>query len=270
MFKNMFKSGCFVRTAHVILTWLITLIMFLHNTDLRRCQERGDLLHPVMFSALVLLSVLLYFTVSLMDPGFVLSDNDTKGASVVCDEELEKMIPQEQSSLKQRRCGFCFLLQPMRARHCRTCKRCVRRFDHHCPWIDNCVGERNHRWFLLYLCVQFAAVCWALQAAWSGVVFTASWQEWFSRNGFLLGAIGVTGVFSVVVLLLLCIHLYLASANTTTWEFMSRHRIVYLKHRDSEENPFDRGVVCNLWDFFCVCGTVAWERIYSRHANGTV
>ncbi|KAG1968754.1 palmitoyltransferase ZDHHC12-A isoform X2 [Pimephales promelas] len=270
MFKNMFRSGCFVRTAHVILTWLTTLVLFLHNTDLRKCQERGDLLHPVMFSALVLLSVLLYFTVSLMDPGFVLSDDDTKGAPVVRDEELEKMIPQEHCSVKQRRCGFCFLLQPMRARHCRTCQRCVRRFDHHCPWIDNCVGERNHRWFLLYLCVQFAAVCWALQAAWSGVVFASSWQQWFSRNGFLLGAIAVTGVFSVVVLLLLCIHLYLASANTTTWEFMSRHRIVYLKHRDSEDNPFDRGVVCNLWDFFCVCRTVAWERIYSRHANGTV
>lgn len=267
MFKGMFRSGCLVRTAHVILTWITTLVLFLHNTDLRRCQERGDLLPPVLFSALVLLSVLLYFTVSLMDPGFVLSDSDTEGASVDRDEELEKMIPREQSSLKQRRCGYCFLLQPMRAKHCRACQRCVRRFDHHCPWIDNCVGERNHRWFLLYLCVQFAAVAWGLQTAWSGVVFAASWQQWFTQNGFLLGAIGVTAVFSVVVLLLLCIHLYLASVNTTTWEFMSRHRIVYLKHCDSEENPFDRGVVCNLWDFFCVCRTVAWERSYSRHTS---
>lgn len=104
----------------------------------------------------------------------------------------------------------------------------------------------------------------------SGVVFAPSWQQWFSQNGFLLGAIGVTGVFSVVVFILLCIHLYLASANTTTWEFMSRHRILYLKHCDSEENPFDRGVICNLWDFFCVCGTVAWERIYIRQTQATV
>lgn len=104
----------------------------------------------------------------------------------------------------------------------------------------------------------------------SGVVFAPTWQQWFSQNGFLLGAIGVTGVFSVVVFILLCIHLYLASANTTTWEFMSRHRILYLKHCDSEENPFDRGVICNLWDFFCVCRTVAWERIYIRRTHTTV
>ncbi|XP_016403274.1 probable palmitoyltransferase ZDHHC12, partial [Sinocyclocheilus rhinocerous] len=133
---------------------------------LRKCQERGALVQPVVFSSVVLLSVLLYFTVSLMDPGFVLSDSDTRGTSVDSNEELEKMIPQDHSSLKQRRCGYCFKLQPMRARHCKTCKRCVRRFDHHCPWIDNCVGERNHKWFLLYLCVQFVAVSWGLQASW--------------------------------------------------------------------------------------------------------
>lgn len=268
MFKNMFKSGCLVRTFHVILTWITTLVLFLHNTDLRKCQERGDLFQPVVFSSVVLLSVLMYFTVSLMDPGFVLSDSDTEGTSADSNEELEKMIPQDLSSVKQRRCGYCFKLQPMRARHCKTCKCCVRRFDHHCPWIDNCVGERNHKWFLLYLCVQFVAVSWGLQASWSGVVSAPTWQQWFTQNGFLLGALALTAVFSVVVLLLLCIHLYLASVNSTTWEFMSRQRILYLKHRDSEENPFDRGLVCNLWDFCCVCGTVAWERIYIRHTNG--
>ncbi|KAI7798339.1 palmitoyltransferase ZDHHC12-A [Triplophysa rosa] len=270
MVKNMFRSGCLVRTVHVILTWLTVLVLFLHNTDLRKCQQRGDLLQPVMFSSLVLLSVLLYFTVSLMDPGFVLSDQDTKGTIVERIEELEKMIPGEQSSLKQRRCGYCFLLQPMRAKHCKMCKHCVRRFDHHCPWIDNCVGERNHKWFLLYLCVQFAALSWGLQNAWSGIDFAPTWQQWFTQNGFLLGALGLTGVFSVVALLLLCIHVYLASVNTTTWEFMSQHRISYLKHCDTEDNPFDRGVICNLWDFFCICGTVAWERIYIRNTNGTV
>lgn len=58
-----------------------------------------------------------------------------------------------------------FKQQPMRAKHCQTCKRCVRRFDHHCPWIENCVGERNHRWFIVYLLVQLLALLWALHIA---------------------------------------------------------------------------------------------------------
>lgn len=43
-------------------------------TDLRKYEERGELLLPVLFISLVVLSVLLYFAVSLMDPGFVLTD----------------------------------------------------------------------------------------------------------------------------------------------------------------------------------------------------
>lgn len=41
--------------------------------------------------------------------------------------------------------------RPPRAHHCRICKRCVRRMDHHCPWINNCVGERNQKYFLQFL-----------------------------------------------------------------------------------------------------------------------
>lgn len=56
--------------------------------------------------------------------------------------------------------------QPMRAKHCQTCQHCVRRYDHHCPWIENCVGERNHRWFVLYLAVQLLVLVWGLHMAW--------------------------------------------------------------------------------------------------------
>lgn len=43
-------------------------------TDLRKCEERGDLVLPALFIFLAVLSVLLYFAVALMDPGFVLTD----------------------------------------------------------------------------------------------------------------------------------------------------------------------------------------------------
>ncbi|XP_018402787.1 PREDICTED: palmitoyltransferase ZDHHC7 isoform X2 [Cyphomyrmex costatus] len=48
-------------------------------------------------------------------------------------------------------CTRCETYRPPRAHHCRICKRCVRKMDHHCPWINNCVGERNQKYFIQFL-----------------------------------------------------------------------------------------------------------------------
>ncbi|EER16449.1 zinc finger protein DHHC domain containing protein, putative, partial [Perkinsus marinus ATCC 50983] len=50
-------------------------------------------------------------------------------------------------------CVICRVTHTLRSRHCKECRRCVDRLDHHCPWIDNCVGIRNQRSFYLFLLV---------------------------------------------------------------------------------------------------------------------
>jgi palmitoyltransferase len=48
------------------------------------------------------------------------------------------------------KCGKCGIIRPVRSHHCSTCKTCTRRLDHHCAWVNNCIGLRNHKPFLLY------------------------------------------------------------------------------------------------------------------------
>jgi len=49
-----------------------------------------------------------------------------------------------------KRCDKCLVVRPPRVHHCSVCKGCIMRMDHHCPWINNCVGQFNQKFFILF------------------------------------------------------------------------------------------------------------------------
>jgi palmitoyltransferase ZDHHC9/14/18 len=48
-------------------------------------------------------------------------------------------------------CGTCMVARPSLSTHCRQCDHCVSVWDHHCNWVGNCIGARNHRQFIGFL-----------------------------------------------------------------------------------------------------------------------
>lgn len=53
-------------------------------------------------------------------------------------------------------CYYCDSYVSDKAKHCRRCNRCVHKFDHHCIWLNNCVGYKNYDKF--FALVFFAAI----------------------------------------------------------------------------------------------------------------
>lgn len=99
-----------------------------------------------LYSGLAVIMYWSYAVCLFSDPGWVPSD-PTNAKNKWLALETGEYDPDEEWTF----CAPCGHERPPRAHHCSICGVCVLRFDHHCPWINNCVGKRNHRIFIQFL-----------------------------------------------------------------------------------------------------------------------
>ncbi|XP_026476172.1 protein S-acyltransferase 24-like [Ctenocephalides felis] len=176
------------------------------------------------------------------DPGYIAMNSETYYRAI-------KQIPYYDKCKKRhlvlsRLCHSCRCLRPLRAKHCRICNRCVSFFDHHCPFIYNCVGLRNRTWFFLFV-MSIAINC-------SFTIYFACYCVMIEGFGLLyvLGLIEAV-VFCALGWILTCTSILHACMNLTTNEMFNYKRYPYLRDkRGRYQNPFSRGPFLNLIEFF--------------------
>ena len=121
-------------------------------------------------------------------------------------------------------CSSCALWRPLDASHCSMCGVCVRGFDHHCGVLANCVGEANHRFFLLLLVTgAVAGVLVFIQS-----VFTLSAMpegEWRSSAWpYVLVFCSLSGAHAFGMVIFAWSHVNLVLLGVTTKQYLTRER----------------------------------------------
>uniref|UniRef100_A0A3Q4FYK4 Palmitoyltransferase n=1 Tax=Neolamprologus brichardi TaxID=32507 RepID=A0A3Q4FYK4_NEOBR len=117
---------------------------------------------PVIGGVLFVFVVISLLRTSFTDPGIlpratpdeaadIERQIDTSGSSTYRPPPRTKEILINQQVVKLKYCFTCKMFRPPRTSHCSLCDNCVERFDHHCPWVGNCVGKRNYRFFYSFI-----------------------------------------------------------------------------------------------------------------------
>lgn len=124
-------------------------------------------------------------------------------------------------------CKTCKIYRPARAKHCRDCDNCVEDFDHHCPWVCNCVGKRNYRHFVTFVFSITILCCYTFVCS----LVYLSIEIRNSSFGVAVGNNPVAGVLILFTFMLswcLCslagYHVWLISQDMTTNEHVKRQR----------------------------------------------
>ena len=77
----------------------------------------------------------------------------------------ESLVPTAVESQSCNWCDKCSAPKPPRAHHCRYCGVCVLLMDHHCIFIDTCVGVHNRRYFFVLVICTCAGSWYTLMTA---------------------------------------------------------------------------------------------------------
>lgn len=199
------------------------------------------------------LGMVSYLRTIFEDPGGVphdwkLSDRNIINSKKMLSKQNIKLTTERMLGGSIRICRVCVQQKPDRTHHCSSCQRCVLRMDHHCPWVNNCVGFNNHKFFILFIFWLvvgsfFVDISLLMDIVLIFLKKSASADSMIGFNQLnTLWVFFIAFFFGFSLSFFLLFHIKMILWNETTLQTISP------SYRN--ENPFDLGFKKNFLSFF--------------------
>jgi len=252
------ESAKFLPVAFVVFNILGLYLIYLifHCLPLLQDPEsyQRGFIEIIVFNCVTLLLVACYVQCILVHPGTIPDKEDVDGMKweyVPQDGRIgnskELSLQETKRSGDRRHCKWCAKYKPDRCHHCRVCRTCILKMDHHCPWIYNCVGFRNHKYFFLllfYAAIDCHMITWTmLESVKNSVDSNTPFMTMF----LLLFGETLAAFLGILVTVFFGFHIWLMLKAMTTIEFCEKQ----MKRTGYDSSVYDRGVYGNINS---VCG----------------
>ncbi|ERM94827.1 hypothetical protein AMTR_s00009p00051780 [Amborella trichopoda] len=241
MKRRFLSLPVFVVLLLIVFVYYSTVFVFIE--EWLSLKSSHGLLNSLIFTFFAAMILSSYATAILRDPGRV-----PYGLVPDIEGSNDNINGPKETGAHKRYCEKCCHHKPPRAHHCRVCRRCVLRMDHHCIWINNCVGHGNYRPFLVSVLYS------GIASTYSMVIFLCNTLQKYDQFSTL--AYNVFYVFCGAIIVSLCLvldsllgwQIYLLCRNMTTIEYRAGVRAKWLAKKAGQNyhHPYDLGVCKNL------------------------